>query len=493
MLALEKERVFYYFEKISSIPRESGKEMAVSNWIFNWTKELGLEAAQDAAFNLVIRKKASPGYEASQPLILQAHLDMVCEKTPESSHDFTKDPIKLKVEEDWLVSACQTTLGADNGIGIAYAMAILEDKSLRHPPLEVIFTVEEETTFKGANFLSTDLYKGRRMINLDHANDQELIAGSCGGTGMYFTLPLLWEKQRPTGYRGYRVRLKGLLGGHSGEDIHLGRANAICLMMRFLEDVCKGGVKVAAIEGGTNRLAIPREAQALLLSEERCVLEKKAAKWTEIFRQEYGVNAAQLVILVEEIREGQGKELLDIQADEIKPLKDGEFEKAATIVRLFPDGITAMSGDFLGLVNSSNNLGILKVSEIEGELSIVTEIRGQCQSMTEQIGARIETLAEVFNARTGYFAGYVSWDYSKDSALRKTALDVYEEMFGEKMRVSTVHAGLEGGIFAKKVQGMDIISIGPDCQYFHSPMERVSISSVRKMYRYLIRLLEAAV
>ncbi|MBQ7840950.1 MAG: beta-Ala-His dipeptidase [Lachnospiraceae bacterium] len=491
MFELEKERVFYYFEKISSIPRESGNEKAVSDWVLSWTKTLGLEAAQDAAFNLVIRKKASAGYETAAPVILQAHMDMVCEKTPESSHDFTKDPILLKVENDWLTSACKTSLGADNGIGMACAMAILEDDSLAHPPLEVIFTVEEETTFKGANSISPELFYSKRMINLDHADEKELIAGSCGGTGVMFTLPLSWEKcenselgkNENAGYEAYEIKVCGLKGGHSGEDIHRGRGNAIQLLFRVLQEIVSVGGKVISVYGGTNRLAISREAQAMVLINDRQAAEEKITAMKAVFQKEFGKSAPDLDVMMESA-------VTKISENErICYLKDSEFEKMAAVVRLFPDGIISMSGDFPGQVDSSNNLGIIRAFPETGELQVISEIRGLYRTMVEDTKSRIEMLGSLFGAKVEYFAGYVSWEYAQDSCLRKTALDVYKKMFGEEMKVSTVHAGLEGGMFTEKEPEMDIISIGPSCQYFHSPMERVSIRSVKKFYGFLTALL----
>ena len=479
MTSLLNERVFYYFEKISAIPRESGNEMAVSNWIYDWTKTLGLEAAQDAAFNLVIRKKASAGYETAAPVILQAHMDMVCEKTLESSHDFSRDPILLKTEGDWLMSACGTTLGADNGIGVACAMAILEDQLLVHPPLEVIFTVEEETTFKGANAVAANVFTGRRMINLDHADDGELVAGSCGGTGVSVVMPLEWEKEVPNGYTAFKVKIGGLEGGHSGEDIHRGRGNATQLLVRFLQRLNGYGCKVCSICGGTNRLAICREAEAVVLADSEEKLRSLAEEMQAVYRKEFGQAAPRLDMKVENVSE----------ETMILPLKAGQFTRIASMVRLFPDGILGMSGELTGQVNSSDNLGILRTCHEKQELQITSEIRGMYQSMVEDTREKINMLADLMGAKVEYFADYVPWEYAADSRLRSTALSLYQEMYGESMRVSTVHAGLEGGMFTEKAPGMDIISVGPSCQFFHSPLERVSLSSVRKFYGFLKALL----
>lgn len=483
MFETDKESILYYFEKISRIPRESGDEKAVSDWILSWAMEKGLEALQDPVYNLIIKKPASAGYEKAEPVILQAHMDMVCEKNPDSCHDFKKDPILLKKEGDWLMSACGTSLGADNGIGMACGMAILADDSLKHPPLEVIFTVEEETTFRGADGLMSSSFESKRMINLDHAQEDELIAGSCGGTGALFTMPLAWEEEALQGYEAFELKVCGLKGGHSGEDIHRGRGNAIQLLMRVLQKAVSIGGKVVSVYGGTNRLAIPREATALVLIKDSDALKRLALEMKAVLKKEFGNSAPGLDVAAKRIEAAQMPE------SGLRPLKNGEIEKMAAVVRLIPDGVITMSGDFPGLVNSSSNLGILRALPESGALSITCEIRGLYGSMVEDTKDRMKELAAVFGAEIQFFAGYVSWEYRSDSELRKAALHLYEEMFGRKMAVSTVHAGLECGMFVEKEPEMDIISIGPSCQYFHSPMERVSVPSVRLFYGFLTVLL----
>ena len=256
--------VLKLFQQISRIPRDSGSEKAVSDWILDGAQERSIEVEQDDIWDLILRKPASAGYEDHAPLLLQAHIDMVCEKDSSSNHDFAKDPIELKLDGDWIVSASGTTLGADDGIGVAAALAVLDDDTLPHPPLEVVFTVQEETTFAGAETVDISGCKAKRMINLDHADERELIVGSCGGTGVEFTMPLQREAEVPEGKQGFRIHLTGLTGGHSGEDIHRGRGNAISLLLRILEDP---RLQTVSISGGTNRLAIPREAEAIVLAD----------------------------------------------------------------------------------------------------------------------------------------------------------------------------------------------------------------------------------
>ena len=470
MKELLNHEVFKLFEQISAIPRESGNEKAISDWIKEWCEERSLSVVQDDIFNLTVTKPASPGCESHSPILLQAHIDMVCEKANDSIHDFTKDPITFKVDGDWLSSATGTTLGADNGIGVACAMAVLDDSELKHPPIEVAFTVQEETTFDGAENIDVSSLKSRRMINLDHANERELIVGSCGGVGVEMTMPLDRSKEMPEDCKAYRVFLTGLLGGHSGEDIHRGRGNAIQMLVRTVEDL---SLPVVRITGGTNRLAIPREAEAVVLNSDEELLRSGLRSLEETYRKEFGDSVPDLHLGFEETELGM-------------PLTGESFSAIAAIMRLHPNGIMRMNENF-NCVESSNNIGILSA---EGDtLKLVSEIRGGHQSTVDDIARTIELVAALFGAKVSFFGSYVPWEFSADSELREVASKVYRQRFGEDMRQLAVHAGLECGFFANKISGMDIISIGPDCENFHSPQERVSISSTKRFYQFLTGLL----
>ncbi len=469
---IKANNVFKIFEEISKIPRESGNEKGISDYIYNWAKERNLNVVQDEHNNIVIKKPAHPLYKDHPPVLLQAHTDMVCEKTPESTHDFEKDPILLKQDGDWIISACGTSLGADNGIGVAAAMSILDDVDVKHPPIEVALTISEETTFEGAESLSPELFDSVRMINLDHAADNEIIVGSCGGVGVNFRLPISYEPLEDSA-KAYRVDVTGLTGGHSGEDIHRGRGNAIELITRLIR-TCD--YSVAEISGGTNRLAIPREAMAIVVTADEAGLREHVNKMADVFAREYVGTAPELNVSLTEL-------------DEVPRVLDKESrEKALTALTLFPDGITAMNGGFPNLVESSNNLGILRFNE--DEMVITTEIRGMYVSTICNIRDRVEMLGDILGAQREYFSEYVPWEFSGKSEMRETALDVYRDMFGGEMLQLALHAGLECGYFMEKKPGMDIISIGPNCQYFHSVNERVSISSTVKFYNFLKGILE---
>lgn len=464
--------VLSLFAQLSRIPRESGNEKAVSDWIRSWAEERDLEVTQDDIWNLMIRKPASDGYETHAPLMMQAHIDMVCEKDRSSDHDFAKDPIELKMDGDWITAANGTTLGADDGVGVAAALAVLDDDSLPHPPLEVVFTVQEETTFAGAETVDISDCRAMRMLNLDHADERELIVGSCGGTGVRFTMPLQRESAVPSDMQGFQIHLTGLMGGHSGEDIHRGRGNAISLLLRVLEDP---RLSVVTINGGTNRLAIPREAEAIVLAKDEQTLRACVEESKSVFRKEYSGAAPDLDILYAPAEGGA-------------PFTKASFRKLAAVCRLYPNGIVQMNGSFEGLVESSDNIGIIAAED--DTLTLTSEVRGAYQSTVNDIMRSIEALAALVGAEVTYFNGYVPWEYAADSQLRAIATETFAEMNdGAEMKQIALHAGLECGFFAQKRPGLDIISIGPDCQFFHSPKERVSASSVVRFYDFLKEIL----
>ena len=473
MLNLEPKRVFHFFEEIDKIPRNSGDEKRVSDWILAWAKGQGFDAVQDEYNNLVIKKGPSAGYELAEPVILQAHMDMVCEKTPESGHDFSKDPITMRVDGDWVTSDCGTSLGADNGIGVAYAMAILEDDQLQHPPLEVIFTVDEECTFTGAENISTELFSAKRIINLDNADEHQVLAGSCGGSGINFELPLNWEKPADDGVF-YKLYVEGMEGGHSGEDIHRGRGSAIELLIRLIRDE---NIHLCSMNAGSYRLAIPRDGSCTVMvsSDREAYLKEHVAKMKGIFQREYFAAAPELSVRMEKT-----------EAEDV--LICGDKEKVVRIIDLFPNGIVKMNGAIPGVVESSNNVGTVELGA--GKLFITAETRAAYMTTVQDVLDKVDSLAAIFGAEVTYFGGYVPWEYNPQSPLRLKAQEVYRQTFGEELESLVAHAGIECAMFIEKDPQMDAIAIGPNCEYFHSPNERMSIRSTQKMYKFLIELLK---
>ncbi len=466
-------RTIEIFQAIDMIPRDSFKEQAISDYIKAWTEALGLEVRQDESFNLLIRKPASDGYEGAKPVVIQAHLDMVCEKHPESSHNFEVDPIILRRNGDWVESAVGTSIGADNAIGVATAMRILEDDSLCHPELEVVFTVREEVDFYGAEVFDGSWLRGRMLINLDFEIDDELIAGSCGGFGANFDIPV--SRAEDAALKPFVVSLKGLIGGHSGEDIHNGRGNAIVMLARMIR---LSGFELASIDAGTNRLAIPRDAKAVIYADSEEAVKDFFFEMAAELRTELGKNGHNLTVVIEE---GERN---------LPPLDKESRNRVLSTIMLYPNGPMELSGDFRWTVENSDNLGIIKTEE--SWIKIVSEARGQHRSSFGFTEEKLKLLAEMVGAELEFFTRYEPWEFREESTLRETALSTYRELFGEEMKVLVLHAGLECSCFVSKYpeNELDVIAIGPICENLHSPTERVSITSVEKHYRYLTALLE---
>ena len=475
---LKKHRVFYNFLEISKIPRQTFFEKEVSDFILNWAKNLDLEVHQDKKNNLLIRKPASLGYKNKKPIVIQAHIDMVCEKRPEVKHDFRKDPIKLVLEGDILSTGNRTTLGADDGIGVAMAMAVLEDKNLKHPPVDVILTTAEEEDMSGALNIDKSWFKTNRLINIDHVVDNEIIAGSCGGIGVDLKFPVEYIKKTDN-YKGYQIKISGLRGGHSGEDIHKGRANANVLLANLLNLLReKINFLISDLKGGNFRLAIPREAHVIVALEEKDIytLKNIVKNFESEAKKIYEETAIDLKIEVS--TENLAENLLS------KNIVD----KIIDAIILSPNGISSMIGS-LNVVESSCNLGEVYIKE--NHIYLVTEIRATFDKNRDYIYNKIALIGKYLGGELRTFSAYPSWVYKAHSNLRDTANKVYSEMFGENIKTLAVHAGLECGCFVDKIQGdMDAISIGPNAWDLHSPDERLSVSSTEKVYKFLIKVLE---
>lgn len=471
---LLKERVFRHFYEVCQIPHPSGGEKALSDFMLKWALDLGLDARQDAVNNVFVRKPATSGREKDPAVMLQAHLDMVCEKNSGSSHDFTKDPIKWVIEGDRISTGGETTLGADDGIGVAFAMTVLEDETLSHPDLEVLFTVAEESDFTGATKFDMSWMKAGYIINLDHACDREILSGSCGGMDAVVRLPLQ-KKQLEKDWKTYSVAITGLKGGHSGEDIHRGHGNANSLLGRLLAEAEKRFTYgISALKGGTYRLAIPREARVdLSLSEsDYKKLVQLAGEMEEMFREELQETSTALKITVSEA--ARAKEA-------------ASPEKLVTLLIAAPDGICQMNEVLTGLVDTSDNMGELHMDD--KEFRIEFEIRSAQDSLKYYIFDKISRLSALLGAECTTTLEYASWHFRAKSRLRDTATEVYRKLYKSEPSILTLHAGLEVGCFFEARPSLDAISLGADCWSFHSPSEMVSISSVRKMYQFLSSIL----
>lgn len=473
---LLQDRVLKNFYKVSQVPRNSGQEEKISNFLMDWAKEHGLEAKQDQYYNVMMKKPATAGYENAPVVLLQAHIDMVCEKVPESNHDFTKDPIKWVIDGDFITSGGETTLGADNGIGMAFAMAVLEADDLEHPALEVAFTADEEESFSGAIGYDASWIGADYLINLDHGCDQEILLGSCGGIGVKLQLPA--EKESiPADWKCYKVSINGLPGGHSGEDIHRGHGNANQLMTRTLRAFEKAmEYKLCQLAGGTLRTAISRDAE--------CVIAIPAAE---------AEKAAQIVAELQDTfkREYQSvAPAFSMSMEEAAACEYGyPVHKLIQAMMLAPDGIWEMSNDMEFTVASSDNMG--EISLGEDGYTLVFEVRCAKDSTKAYILDILETVAGVVGASFESFTAYPTWEYRPVSKLRNASEEAFRQIYGTEPRELILHAGLECGFFMSKKPELDAISIGPNCWYFHSPLEKLSISSTKRTWEFFVLLLKA--
>lgn len=474
---LKPEKVFGYFEELCKIPHGSGNTKEISDYLVAFAKERNLKVYQDEYNNVVIYKPASEGYEAAPVTILQGHCDMVAEKTPESSHDFEKDGLKLMIEGDY-ITADQTTLGGDDGIAVAYMMAILDDDTLKHPALECVITTDEEIGLLGAKDLDASVLQGKYMINLDSEEEGYLWISCAGGQTGISEIPLSFREVEG---EVLEVVIDGLVGGHSGAEIDKNRANANKLMGRFLYELGqKTMFTLAKLEGGTKDNAITRKCKAVLVLEEedRKTAEEFAASCQENLRKEY--SGTDDNITVNMVSQG---------TKTISALDMMSKEKTVFFLMNIPYGIEKMSGEIEGLVETSNNIGVLRIEE--GFLVSSCGIRSSVGSAKQFVSEKIQYLTEFLGGEYTVVGDYPAWEYKKDSALRELMADVYRDLFGKEANVKAIHAGLECGLFYDKIPGLDCVSFGPSMQDIHTTEEKLSISSTARMWEYLVKVLES--
>lgn len=473
MLNLKPEVLWKYFEEISKIPRGSGNEEKVGQFVLDTAKNFGLKAKKDKVRNILVEVPPSPGSENSPGVVLQCHLDMVCEKNEGIEHDFKKDPIKLKVLGDYLM-ADGTSLGADNGIGVAACLSLMEEKNYKRGPLELLFTVDEETGLNGAFGLSPTFVRGRKLINLDSEEEGVIYIGCAGGKDTVLKFKAK-RKSRSKFKNFYRVSIKGLKGGHSGVDIHEGRACANLLLTRFLFELLKErDYELVSISGGSKRNAISREAFAIIGTHKD--LKKFARNQKNIFLAEYGKIDPGLDILLEKVK------------PEFKPLEDKFKEKIINFLFTIPHGVLKMSFDLPNLVETSTNFAIISTSE--REIEIATSQRSSLKSGIEWASSILYSLGKIAGAKVEHSKGYPGWKPEPNSELLKNVSQTFERVFGSKPKLKAIHAGLECGIIGEHYKGMDMISVGPQIENVHSPSERVHIGSVERFYNFLKEVLK---
>ncbi|MDH6356168.1 aminoacyl-histidine dipeptidase [Parabacteroides sp. PF5-9] len=471
--ALSPKSVWGYFYDFTQIPRPTGQMEEVTRYVVTFGKNLGLETVQDEVGNVLIRKPATPGMEGHKTVILQSHLDMVPQKNSHVQHDFTKDPIDAYIEGDW-VTARDTTLGADNGIGAALAMAVLADTTLKHGPVEALFTVDEEVGMDGAFGLKPGFLKGEILINCDSEEEGELFVGCAGGADLNISFQYKEDKHIPVGDVAVKLSLTGLKGGHSGVDIHLGRGNANKLLFRFLkEGVCDYGARLSFVEGGSLRNAIPREAFAVITIPEDNVqaLWELVADYQDMYRTEY-VGIEDGIMFVAEMTDMPETLIPEqIQDDLINAVEGCQ------------NGVISMLSDFPGTVESSSNLAVIKSTPEMLEVKIL--VRSSSESRKAYVCSSLDSIFSLAGAKVEYGGAYNGWQPDINSPVLNLMLKTYEGLFGKIPSVKVMHAGLECGIIQGIYPEMDMISIGPDLQFPHSPDERINIPSVQKVWEFI--------
>ena len=470
---LEPGRVFHFFEQMSAIPRGSGNTKAVSDWLAEFARERGLRYQQDALNNIIIFKDASAGYEGAEPVILQGHMDMVCEKAPDCGKDMTREGLDLAIDGDF-VYAKGTTLGGDDGIAVAMALAVLDDESLPHPPIEVVITVDEETGMDGAMGIDVSGLKGRRMLNIDSEDEGVFTVSCAGGNTSACLLPLT---RAPFDGAGVTVAVGGLTGGHSGAEIHKGRANANVLMGRILRAAARRTeLRLLRVDGGLKDNAIPVACTARVVAADPQAVLDAVREMEAALHNEYRVTDPALWIRAE------------ASAAAEEPMDESSTRRVLCMLACLPNGVQAMSAEIHGLVQTSLNLGILATEETSLRASFC--VRSSVDSQREMLKDRLTCLMEELGGTVEFAGDYTGWQYREDSPLRDRMVEVFREQYGKEPKIEAIHAGLECGVFAGKLPGLDCVSIGPDLFEIHTPRERLSISSVQRIWDFVVEVLK---
>jgi len=485
---LKPEIVWKNFYELTRIPRPSKHEEKVSEYLYSFGKKLGLETIKDELGNIIIRKPATPGMENRKGVILQGHMDMVPQKNADTVHDFVKDPIETWIDGEW-VKAKGTTLGADNGLGVAMGLSVLESNDLKHGPVEVLVTVDEETGMTGANALKPGILKGDILINLDSETEGELYVGCAGGLDASASASYV-PAELPGGHQCWALAVKGFKGGHSGMDIILCRANANKAAARILyELMTRADVKLIDLEGGTLRNAIPREAFATVYVPDGKVDEAKAVfeETSAAVKAEYAGTDPDSEFIFKPYECPEGEECC--HGDECKYVPQEDALRFIRAIIACPDGVERMSSEIQGLVETSNNLAMVKIEA--GEFSVKTLMRSSVDSAKEALARKFESVFSLAGADSTFTGGYSGWAPNPDSAILATMKKVYRSLYGKEPAVMAIHAGLECGILGGIYPEWDMVSCGPTLMSPHSPDERANIPSVEKCWNFLKAVLEA--
>lgn len=474
---LQPQAVFTYFEEICGIPHGSSDTKRISDYCVAFAKEHGLKYRQDEANNVVIWKQGTPGYENSAPVMLQGHLDMVCEKESDCEIDFSKDGLQLRLEEG-IISAKGTTLGGDDGIAIAYALALLASTDIPHPPLEAVFTVDEEIGMLGAAALDCSDLKSKIMLNLDSEEEGYLLVSCAGGVTTEGHLPFNTEKASG---RRVKISVHSLQGGHSGVEIDKGRGNACQLLGRVLYQIQqKTEYHLVQVEGGLKDNAIPREATAELIMDEMMVtqIQELVKDMEKIYQQELGKTDAGVKVSLD----------LSDSNHTCDAMTWKDTKKIICALINLPGGIQKMSFDIEGLVQTSLNLGILKTKEREVVFSF--SVRSNVSTEKQELVDKITCLMESLGGTVHCYGEYPAWEYCQDSPLRDLMTEIFEQQYGKKPVIQALHAGVECGLFTGKIPGLDCVSFGPDIKDIHTPKESMEVESVNRTWKYTLEILK---
>jgi dipeptidase D len=477
---LKPELVWKYFAQISRIPRCSKNEAAMTKYVLDTAKKLGLQAKTDTFGNVVVRKPASAGRERVRSIALQGHLDMVCEKNKDKVHDFLKDPIEL-VRKGNTMMANGTTLGADNGVAVATNLAIMEDRSIQHGPLEFLFTVDEETGLTGAHNVAGNFLESRTLLNLDSEEEGALYVGCSGGKDTIGTWQVHFEEVKaPTA--AVQVSVTGLKGGHSGLEIDKGRGNAVKIMGRTLAALSTVGARLSAINGGNKHNAIPRECEAVLLIPRQKLdeAERVIGRVNATIKAELATVEPDLLIGLSTMKTRKT----------IKVLKKAEQRRILQTLSALPHGVMKMSADIPGLVETSTNVAVIKTTK--DSIKVVTSQRSSVASEITEIAETVSAIFELGGTFIETNDGYPGWKPNMDSPILSLAKSAYRSLYGKDPEVKAIHAGLECGILGEKIPGMDMLSFGPTLEGVHSPDEKIYIDTVEKYWNFLLEILRKA-
>lgn len=475
--ALYPQPLWQWFEQICAIPHPSKHEQALSQHIQGWARDKGFSVVEDNVGNLIIKKPATAGMENRKPVVIQAHLDMVPQKNADKEHDFTKDPIEAYVDGDW-VTANGTTLGADNGIGMASALAVLGSTELKHGPLEVLLTIDEEAGMTGAFGLAPGMLEAEILINTDSEQEGEIYMGCAGGVDAEFSVAVSWQPV-PANFQAVKLSLSGLKGGHSGVNIHLGRGNANKLLARFLvTEATELQLQLSELSGGSLRNAIPREASVSLClpSDKLDLLQQKLLSFQQLLQQE-------LAIIEPAIKLSLSNISLPAQV-----MTSASQQTLLNLLHSCPNGVMRMSDDVPGVTETSLNMGV--ISTQGDKVQVLCLIRSLIDSGREHVETMLASLATLAGADVSFSGAYPGWKPDPSSAVMKIVNDTYQDIYQKQPVVMVIHAGLECGLFKKPYPEMDMVSIGPTIRYPHGPDEMVNIKTVGQYWQLLVAVLE---